>query len=151
MKNNKGFLLAETIVTISIIATLATSMYLYVSKTTSRFEERDSYENIISLYKVNVLKEYLNTKEYVTVSSSNEIPEEILGIINDPNNLDIKKTYLISNTETAKNSLKNSLDNKTEQAFIDYLKWINLPDSSTDSRLIVWFNDNTFASLKIVK
>jgi len=148
MKNNKGFLLAETIVTVCIIAALGTSMYLYISKTTARFEDRSNYENVVDIYKVNTLKEYLKNKNYTTISSS-AITEEVLGVLNDEQNLNIKEAYLISDTEDAKNDL---IEITSSQALKDYLNWISVSGESTSSRLIVWFysdeGDGTFANLK---
>jgi len=158
--NNKGFLLAETIVTVCIIATLGTSMYLYVSKTTSRYEERDNYENVVDVYKANTLKEYLEIKSYVNTSSS-AIDNTVLSTLKDENNLNIKEAYLIVNKEDAKtellNSIKNRLSSEPEvQALIDYLNWMSISGDDTDSRLIVWFNgsdggNGSFVNLKIFK
>lgn len=150
MKNNKGFLLAETIVTVCIIATLATSMYLYISKTASRFEDRNNYENVVDVYKINTLKEYLDNKNYLEISnaSTNIISEANLGDIKDT--LSINKAYLIKDTNNEKNELKNRI---SEQAFKDYLNWVTIEDSD-NLRLIVWFNgegDGTFANLRIIK
>ncbi len=149
--NKKGFLLAETIVTVCIIATLATSMYIYISKTASRFEDRDNYENVVDVYKCNTLKEYLINKNYGTVSNS-PISETDLGILNDEENLNIKEAYLINNTQTAKDELKNNI---TNQALKDYINWISTDDDD-NLRLVVWFNgengeDGTFANLKITE
>ena len=150
--NKKGFLLAETIVTVCIIATLATSMYIYISKTAFRFEDRNNYENVVDVYKANTLKKYLIEKNYETVSNS-PISETDLGILNDEENLNIKETYLINNTQTAKDDLKNNI---TNQALKDYINWISINGSDSDLRLIVWFNgkngeDGTFANLVISK
>ena len=47
--NNSGFLLAETLITTCIIAVLATSLYVYVSKTADNYEKRDNYDNIVDI------------------------------------------------------------------------------------------------------
>ena len=144
--NRKGFLLAETIVTVCIIATLATSMYLYISKTSSRFEDRNNYENVTDVYKVNTLKDYLSLKDMFTTRG--DITNSLGQIKTE---LSIKGAYLIQKTEDY-----NNLINTSNQALKDYLNWINIDSESEDLRLIVWFEgnngeDGTFANLKIVK
>ena len=150
--NNKGFLLAETIVTVCVIAALATSMYLYISKTTSRFEERDDYENIVDIYKVNTLKQYLYKKNYNTVSTSSTIDNSVLGEIAGVEYLDISYAYLIENKQSALNDFANYYEaEEISRNLYDYTKWLKVEDDD-NLRLIVCFNsddgDGTFASLK---
>lgn len=143
--NRKGFLLAETIITVTIIATLATSMYLYISRTANRFEDRNNYENVTDVYKVNTVKLYLNEKNLLT--NTGDITEQIVPIKDE---LNINKVYLISNTEEAKNSIDTD-----SNSLKDYLDWISIDGNQEDLRLIVWFNgddsDGTFANMRIVK
>lgn len=143
--NRKGFLLAETIITVTIIATLATSMYLYISRTANRFEDRNNYENVTDVYKVNTVKLYLNEKNLLT--NTGDITEQIVPIKDE---LNINKVYLILNTEEAKNSIDTD-----SNSLKDYLDWISIDGNQEDLRLIVWFNggdsDGTFANMRIVK
>ena len=143
--NRKGFLLAETIITVTIIATLATSMYLYISRTANRFEDRNNYENVTDVYKVNTVKLYLNEKNLLT--NTGDITEQIVPIKDE---LNINKVYLISNTEEAKSSIDTD-----SNSLKDYLDWISIDGNQEDLRLIVWFNgddsDGTFANMRIVK
>lgn len=152
--NKKGFLLAETIVTVCIIATLATSMYLYISRTVSRFEDRDNYENVVDVYKTNTLKKYLTEKNFF--KDENATGKEISNIITDPSlttlksTLGIEASYLILNKETEKSKIDTS-----NQALKDYINWISIDGSESDFRLIVWFkndgSDGTFANIKVTK
>lgn len=149
--NKKGFLLAETIVTVCIIATLATSMYLYISKTASRFEDRNNYEGVVDVYKVNTLKKYLESINYLDdAHATGEISTTDLGVLKS--DLNIEEAYLIFNTGEKKNELIN---NASSQALTDYLKWLSIEGDSDDLRLIVWFksndSDGTFANLRITK
>jgi len=149
--NNKGFLLMETIVTVCIIATLATSAYLYVSKTASRFEERTNYENVVDVYKTNTLKQYLEKNSLLNIG-------EVTNF-GDLGDLDIKWAYIIMDTEDNKDELYDNLDEDDPElnALRDYLKWLSIDDNidgDSNLRLIVWFKgkngeDGTFANLKI--
>lgn len=149
--NNKGFLLMETIVTVCIIATLATSAYLYVSKTASRFEERTNYENVVDVYKVNTLKQYLEEKTEVFktgLGSDNYIQISDTNLGSLKTDLKIEKAYLIINKVEGKNSIST-----TNKALKDYIKWLKV-DGDSNLRLIVWFKgengeDGTFANMKI--
>lgn len=148
--NKKGFLLAETIVTVCIIAALATSMYIYISRTASRFEDRDNYENVIDVYKTNTVKKYLKNKGYlVNTYATGVIDQTRLGVLKDE--LNINNVYLIPDTIDGKNLITDS-----NQALKDYLNWVSIDGDDSDLRLIIWFNgkdgeDGTFANLKITE
>ena len=140
--NNKGFLMAETIVTVCIISALATSMYLYISKTANRFEERNSYENVVDVYKLNTIKQYLTRDDTELNSYSGDITSSVGNL---KNNLNIEKVYL-----TKPNDIK---DSATPQSFKDYINWLVTTGLGDKKCLIVMFKDNgqgpTFANILV--
>lgn len=144
--NSKGFLMAETIVTVCIIATLATSMFLYISSNANRFEERNNYENVVDVYKLNTIKQYLEETNNINTTSTNAISS--LGTLGT--NLKVKQAFLILNTTTNINTIKN---NSTSQSFKDYLSWLVIDGNAVDKRLIIMFQDGsntpTFANILI--
>lgn len=146
MKNNKGFLLAETIVTVCIIATLATSMYIYVSKTANRFEDRNNYEKVVDVYKLNTIKNYLGDKlkpDYVSNIDKNN------DITNLKDELHIKCLYFVKDDSY---NNKYNIEN-IPTSLKDYLNWIKIDESSNNYRLIAMFQDDknppTFANMII--
>ena len=68
--NNKGFLLSETLITTCIIATLATSLYIYISKLIDNYEKRDNYDNVVDVYKVNNYKIFFENYEKTNTNYS---------------------------------------------------------------------------------
>ena len=140
--NNKGFLMAETIVTVCIISALATSMFLYVSKTANRFEERNNYENVVDVYKLNTIKQYLTEGGTELNSYSGEITSTVANL---KDSLKIKKVYVVR-----PNDIK---DSATPQSFKDYLNWLSSTDFGDKKCLIVMFEDSgngpTFANILV--
>lgn len=146
--NNKGFLMAETIVTVCIIATLATSMYLYVSSSANKFEERNNYENVVDIYKLNTIKEYLEITDKIDSLSTDAIDLEVFG---NEENLNVKYVFLIGNKQSNIDIIKSKTS--TPQSLKDYLNWLPLDGNESDKRLIAMFNSTgngpTFANILI--
>jgi len=142
--NNKGFLMAETIVTVCIIAALSTSMFLYVSSNANRFEERNNYENVVDVYKLNTIKQYLTMDGTDINTYSGDITSSLANI---KNSLNIEKAYI-----GIPNNLKDSI---SPQSFKDYLTWLSSMETGNSKSLIVMFGDTgngpTFANIVITE
>ena len=136
--------MAETIVTVCVIAALATSMFLYISSTANRFEERNNYENVVDVYKLNTIKQYLTNDGTGINTYSGDITSSLAGI---KNSLDIEKAYI-----GIPNDLKDSVSSKS---FKDYLTWLSSMETGNKKSLIVMFDDTgngpTFANIVITE
>ena len=164
--NNKGFLLAETLITVCIISALATSMYIYISKTTSRFEERDNYERVVDVYKLNTIREYAYDYGCLTeskVNSLNSFNSCMSGILsnNIKQKLNLKYLLITSAQKDGLNGLLNRaktlrIIEENVKSFENYIDYIPIDDSQisdTEYRLIGMFqegsNTPTFANIII--
>lgn len=168
-KNNKGFMLAEVIVTSTIIVTAMIGFYSSFNKLYTKYNEKNKYYNIDSIYAtkfvLNSLLEdnYLNTLinkifyiknyEYIIkdgVSQESVLPTENIEIYNN-----IRKFYKIENMiiveydkkiilTKLKESEKNNL-NETFKEYIDYV--INYYNITTNEEynylLLTEIYDNT--------
>jgi len=150
MKNNKGFLLVETLITTCIIAILSTSMYIYVSNTIKNYEKRENYDNVIDVYKINNIKLYLyeNWNDF-DLSNVNDVKEIEL---NDSlkTELKVEKIFIVPNNLSSIN--KTDIINKTNnKAFKEYIRLLPFVGETTNYRIIVHFQNNKFASLIMKK
>ncbi len=166
MKNNKGFLLAETIVTVCVIATLATSMYIYISRTANRFEERNNYEKVVDVYKLNTIKTYLdkNIKEASYLSTSSIIRNLASDTTKIPStlktNLKLENLFIISASKDSMSGFKTYLNSGSvyTKSLKDYLNSIEVNDDGIDVdhdyRMIGMFKEDsnstpTFANIVV--
>ena len=160
-KNNKGFLLVETLITTCIIATLATSVYVYISSTVTNYTKRDKYENIVNVYKASNIKSYIYKKWGKPGFELSEPKDwdKYIKTINLPNSLknelNVSSVFVVPNNLVyySGNSIvvhKSDIINKTSnKAFKEYIRLLSFTGERTDYRLIVHFGDDTFASLVI--
>lgn len=153
--NNKGFLLMETLITTCIIAILATSIYVYISKTIDNYEKRDKYDNVVDVYKVNNIAVYckqsndnckrkdVNPNKCILLNS-----RDINEISNGAENIYICKGK----------GFKNEFINNgaiSDKEYKEYVRLLPLTDmEDNDYILIASFKDSqgrkkSFASLKI--
>ena len=137
--------MAETIVTVCIISALATSMFLYVSKTANRFEERNNYENVVDVYKLNTIKQYLTADGTELNSYSGEITSSLNENFKD--SLNIEKVYVVK-----PNDIK---DSATPQSFNDYTNWLVTTGIDDEKCLIAMFKDGenspTFSNILVTE
>ena len=166
-KNNKGFMLLETLIVSTII--LSTLIFLFIQFTNikSSYEISFKYNTIPGIYIAKELSDFL-IENNINDSLSNQLDNEDNGFINikththinngennfyqtmifnmniksiiyTSDNLDKIKSYLSST------SVDSSIFTESFKEFIFSLKTKN----STNNRLIIMFNDKTFASIII--
>ena len=156
--NSKGFLLVETLlVAIFIISTL---MFLYTqfSKVRDSYKQSFNYNTVTGLYSAGTFLDYLQdsgiekldnavkSSPFVDLTGcdsvyikSNAICEKLKGELN------IKKIYF---TKSDPANFKNDLVSQNlDREFKEFIHTIKAPDVATGGRLIVEYNDNTFATV----
>ena len=157
-KNNKGFLLAE-VITVSVV-TIVALVIIYAQFVTvdNSYYKSFKYNNVDKLFLANQLKQFING------DNASELYSDIENIsYADITNCDayfIERTYCrnLINTIDAKQVLVTKLDTSS---ILDKLKENKIVSSDMYTfisnnkslengyRLIIEFNDNTYATLKL--
>lgn len=161
MKKNdqKGFMLVEAFIVSTLVLAVLVFMFIQIRTVVNGFDKSFSYNTVPGLYIVNELGEFVKQKGYATELlesegyiihsydayaktsiSENDLWNEMLKNSN-------VKNVVISVSDTAK--LKSSLSAEISSGLKDYAGTLKV-DSSTEHRILVEFNDNTYASIKII-
>lgn len=155
-KNNKGFMLVEALVMSMVVIGTLTFMYIQFQNISRSYEKSFNYNTITDLYITNEIKDYLidndlldTYKDKVTGSSAKYI------IINDITDSSFKmlkfkgqvKTILL--TDESLSGLKGKKTNTLSEKFNDFINYLKVDKEEGKYRLLIEFNDDTFASLKI--
>lgn len=159
--NKKGFILAETIAVSVIIMTSLVIVYTQFVTLNNNYKSSFKYDNVNNLYLVNNLRDFIkndgldrliqlvDNREYVDITSCpNYIFDEYLycRLLIDNSNI---KTVLFTKEDISE--LKNSIDDTDySQEMKNYVKKIN-NSTENSQRLIVEFNDDTYATLLFSK
>ena len=157
-KNNKGFLLAE-VITVSVVTIVAlVIIYVQFVAVDNSYYKSFKYNNVDKLYLANQLKQFING------DNANELYSDIENIsyadITSCDAYFIERTYCrnLINAIDAKQVLVTKLDTSS---ILDKLKENKIVSSDMYTfisnnkslengyRLIIEFNDNTYATLKL--
>lgn len=155
--DNRGFMLTETLIVATFLVTTLLFLYIQFNNVTKTYDTSFKYNTVNGLYAVNniinyiksdgidTLKTSVNNVDYIDIT---ECPDTYFTEQNYCNILiDTLKIKTVLFTKENLTTLKN---NRTalDQTMIDFVKFINYEEVE-GYRLIIEFNDNTFASLKI--
>jgi len=157
--NNKGFMLIETLIVATFLVTTLLFIYVQFNNITRTYNNSFKYNTVNGMYNVKNIIQYINNDGidnlkntlvgdniyYIDITSCPNTyfsETEYCNILMNASNV---KTVLFTNENLV--TLKNNTDG-LNQTMIDFINYINY-ETTTGYRIIIEFNDNTFASLKI--
>ena len=157
--NKKGFMLAETLIVATFLVTILLFIYIQFNNITKTYDNSFKYNTVNGLYNAKNIIKYISTDGVGNLKE--ELSKQGLKFINitDCSNLyfssleyckvlmDSSNVKTVLFTKENLSILKTSND-LLDQTIIDFINYIDYTE--TDGyRIIIEFNDNTFASLKI--
>lgn len=159
MKNSKAFALVETLIVSTIIATILMYVFIQFNKVESKYDESFAYNDVDNLYKLDSIKEYINSLDSTTITNITTKIDSDDIIIMDKNddtytnieyldnqldlltNLDIKTLILtkadINNVDTS--NLSATLKNMIKK----------IDNKSDNYRIIAEFNNGECATITV--
>lgn len=157
MKNNKGFMLAEAVITSTIVLTTLIGLYATFSRLYNLYNIRTTYfdidgvyaikgmiDNLIDNNKMNSTLQQLNNNDYSQLISKTSCSVNSSVNTNYCNSLkelyNIENMYTIKYNKNAVTSLKNQNINQTFKDYLDYISnYYSFVDSnandSTDNKI----------------
>lgn len=169
-KRNKGFMLIETLVVSTFIITVLIYLYIQFTNLKKSYDISFRYDTISGLYGAKEIDKFVNNNygytdffdeiesnenKYVEIINKNKC--DFLYFSDNINyceklisNLNIK-TVLITSSDLT--NLKQTLKEKNPYSnnLYLYIKGINLKQKNDTYVMIVEYNDNTFANIKLEK
>ena len=157
--DNKGFMLTELLVTATLVCTVLIFLYTQFYNVKKSYDNSFKYNTVNGLYSLANVREFLFDNDTAVIkqnlslnSSYVDLKEDTTGIndidywnllITSSNIKTIIFTY--ENLDTLISNLED-LDN-TKEDLKKFIRRIDYDDSAVGYRLIVEYNDNTFATL----
>ena len=155
-KNNKGFMLVEALVMSMVVIGTLTFMYIQFQNISRSYEKSFNYNTITDLYITNEVKNYLinnnlldTYKGKVTASFTKYT---IIDDITDSSFVELKEKGQIKTVILANESLSELKGKKTKdlsEKFNDFINYLKVDKEGNGYRLLIEFNDDTYASLRI--
>ena len=162
--NNRGFMMAELMITSVVIMISIVSLYTGFNKIYTNYKVRNSYDYSNLLYGTKLIKDFLidqnkinllikNNKDYINISLCN-LNFECVGDESTYYN-DIKRIYDINNIYFLTYKMNNVKinDNSFLSDYIDYLRKDSNMDKSdyrNGYRIIVETKDNRYSTLGLI-
>ncbi|MBE6144258.1 MAG: hypothetical protein E7169_01645 [Firmicutes bacterium] len=157
--NNRGFMLSETLIVATFLVTTLLFLYIQFNKVTKTYDTSFKYNTVNGLYSTNNIIDYIKTDglenlkiellkegiEFVDITSCHTDyfkEKDYCSVLIE--SLNIKTVIFTNENLTTLKSINTGLK-QTIIDFIDYIKF----EETDGYRVIVEFNDDTFASLKV--
>ena len=159
-KNNKGFVITEVLILSTVILGILIFMYVQFKNINRSYQYSFRYDTVQDLYLTNNILNFINESSYDKLVARLETEES--GFI-DITTCDVELfstcTFyesLIEKSEVnkiifTKENLTNLNKNNLSSDIVDYINQLKVTNTKNDYRLIVKYNDNTFASLRFNK
>jgi Tfp pilus assembly protein PilE len=159
--NNKGFFLAETIVSIAIVAAVLVIFYTQISVLYHNYERNGKYNTVEALHAARNISTYID-QNYTdkpignSITSANPIIDitnyafDATGYYNSlVSNLNIKKVFFSS--YNINDVITNYTTYNINAAFLDFIRTLKvINDKANTYRVIVQLNNGEYASTNLV-
>lgn len=163
-RNNLGFMLTETLIVSTFVTAALLYMFINFRLIYQNYNRTFSYNTVNSLYAVNQIEKYISDIDFTTIQtkliSDNT---QYIELTSCPSNLFKESNYCkklfealeVKNVYFTFNDISNLADDlkanpNVDAKVIDFLEFVSYEKGSSGNRLIVFFNDETIATLKII-
>ena len=164
MKNNRGFLLAESLVVSTFVLTVLILLYIQFSNLTTNYKNSYNYNNVESIYDLSSVSNYLlnknynlsnqltDSKPYVVIYKDNSCNMDA-GIIdtfcdNLINMMDAKTIiYTSSDISAIQKYVSEKEDSNINQKLREFISRVETNTVKNKGRLFAEFNNGTFATI----
>ena len=154
--NKKGFMLLETLIVSTFILGVLIFLYIQFSSLKRSYDDSFTYNTIPGLYHARTFSDYLlesdlvniGTKDYLVFNCSINSNDNVCINLKEAINADIiivtKRDIGILQSDVKLNKLSN-----ISESFKKYILSLEQSVDCANSRIIILYKDNTFASLVI--
>lgn len=171
MKNNRGFLLAESLVVSTFVLTVLIVLFIQFSNLTNNYKNSYNYNNVESIYNLGAVDQYIQNNQTEPLAKYlDDMQTPYLVIYDDAGcNQDIGLTditfcenvvseagikfliYTSSDIGEIQSYVKNTEDSVLTQDFRDFISKVEAVTVQNKGRLFAQFADGTYATVVIDK
>lgn len=171
MKNNRGFLLAESLVVSTFVLTVLIVLFIQFSNLTNNYKNSYNYNNVESIYNLGAVDKYIQNNQTDPLATYlNNVETPYLVIYDDAGcNQDIGLTditfcenvvseagikfliYTSSEIDEIQKYVKTKKDDNLTQDFRDFISRVEAVTVKNKGRLFAQFTDGTYSTVVIDK
>lgn len=164
--NNRGFLLAESLIVSTFVLTVLMLLYIQFDNLTTNYKNSYNYNNVESIYDLSSVSNYLLANNYNLSDKLTETTPYVIiykdescnidaGII-DPfcdnliNKMDAKTIiYTSSDISIIQNYISSHDDTNINQSFREFISRVETNTIQNKGRLFAEFNNGTYATIAL--
>lgn len=159
--NQKGFMLVEAFVVSTVVLGVLVFMFVQLRTVVNGFDRSFSYNTVPGIYIANELGDFIVSHDYDNLKQKVNINGYIVQNIDSYIDFDYA-TNILWNEMLKAASIKNVVISTEDAVAIktsnnvlssvkleDYIKFLSVDSNSNQYRIIVEFNDDTYASVKL--
>ena len=155
-KNNQGFMLIEALIMSTLIIGVLVYMFIQFQNISRSYDKSFSYNTVTGLYITNEIKNYLSSNNKINDLMNNvkaaekkcieikDLDDATWNELLEKGNI---KTVLFTDESLSK--LKGQYNSSFSEKLNDYINYVKVGEQVDKYRVIIEFNDDTFASLRI--
>ena len=161
-KNNKGFLLTESLIVSTFVLTVLTFLFVQFRNLMSNHKKSYIYNNVETIYNLGSIADYLkNTNQTYTLKNELGTSDYII-IYKDQEQSDLCTDFcselasqmnlkIMIYTNSNISNLKNSIDNNSQldKKMKDFIKKVDATEVEGKGRIIAQFKDDSFSTVAV--
>ncbi len=171
-KNNRGFLLAESLVVSTFVLTILILLYIQFSNLTTNYKNSYNYNNVESIYSLSSIAKYLEAnnndllsklseaKPYVMIYNKNEETGEIQDCNSEVttdafcgtflNKIGAKTViYTYSDISYIQKYISENEDSNIKQSFREFISKVETASVQNKGRIFAEFDNGTYATIAV--
>lgn len=163
--NQKGFMLAEAFIVSTVVLGVLVFMFIQIRTIITGFDRSFSYDTVPGIYIANEFSKFIKNIDYSTTKDRINANGYVVkgkdaysayvnnyGVdVNESWNSMITsanvKTIIICKENAIE--VKNAFEGTFSTKFTEYIKHLKVDDVNDEYRIIIEFNDNTYASIRM--
>ena len=157
-KNEQGFMLVEALIMSTVVLGILTFMYVQFQILNKNYDKSFHYNSVTNLYITNEIKDYFvnnnlvdtykngvnaSDKKYFKINMDHITDSSFKELINKGQ----IKTIVLADEALSK--LKGTKTSDLSEKFNDFINYLKVNKEDNKYRLLIEFQDDTYASLKI--
>ena len=154
MKNNRGYMLAETLIVTTFVAGILVFLFIQFTNLSNNYEESYKYNTVEGIYALDDVKEYIISDDdaynYIktNVSKTSILDITDCSIFTSQNYC--SKLFDLENIENiiiSTNMVNPSLFNLSDENYMNFIRRLS-SDGTLKYRIIARFNNDTYATIR---
>lgn len=152
-KNEKGFMLLETLIVTTFVAGVLILLFVQFSNLSRKYESSYKYNTVEGIYALDDIREYIEYEDFITYIDDNIATDRYIDITNcslfksKETCLNLIETENIDRVFVTTNLVPTDRITRYDEEFLEFINKIN-EEGDEPYRLVASFKNSTYATIR---